>query len=266
MNSKSYKYPLLNDRDWLYETYISKSLSTNAMRDIVGCKASNSVRQALIRNGIYVRTPSEGLTIGNPPITINAEMIDGCLLGDAWLFKYNTQSNTSLPYFIKKNKYIDHIKYNAIQLYPTIESIEQFISPDTSSGYEYHIFRTPVYKELMPFYNRWYSGGNRQPPDDIIITPITLLNWFMDDGCSSYRRRESKTQQVTIALSCEGFMPDKIDMLSVKLREYTDLPFKMVRCNSGCGYRISLSQAYVPEFFAYIGDCPVKSFQYKWKL
>lgn len=60
MNNKSYKYPLLNDHDWLYKNYITNSLSTNKMRDMVGCKTSNSVRQALIRHGISLRNISEG--------------------------------------------------------------------------------------------------------------------------------------------------------------------------------------------------------------
>lgn len=264
MHGKSYKYHQLNDYNWLYEHYVNKSLSTNNIRDIIGCKASNSIRQALMRHNIPIRNISQGLTVNSPKITINKDMIDGCLLGDSWLFRYNPNSDISMPYFIKKNKFLDHVEYNANILYPLID-INQFITTEYKGKSKYYIFRTPVYKELMSFYNRWYITGKRQPPDDIIITPELLKNWFMDDGSSYQRRKHSKTKQVVIVLSCEGFEPERIDMITSKLCEETNLNFLMTKCNSGCGFRISLSQKYTALFFDYIGSCPVESFQYKWK-
>lgn len=269
MNNKSYKYPLLNDHDWLYKNYITNSLSTNKMRDMVGCKTSNSVRQALIRHGISLRNISEGLTIHNPPIHINQSMIDGCLLGDAWLFRHNPNSDISMPYFIKKNKYIDHIEYNIKQLYPTHNDISEFVSYETKIINDvivgYYVFRTPVYKELHSFYDRWYLSGTRQPPNDIQISPELLLNWFLDDGSSYHRRKDSKSKQITITFSCEGFYPENVKRLVEKLCNTTEMEFKMSPCNSGYGYRITLQQHYTNSFFKYIGACPVESLKYKWK-
>lgn len=264
----SYKYPQLNNKDWLYEQYIIKSLSTNIIRDLIGCKASNTVRQSLIRYDIPVRNISDGLTINNPSIMINKSVIDGCLLGDAWLFRYNKLSDISLPYFIKTNKYYDHVCYDASQLYPESD-VTSFISAynNKCNGkvFTYYTFKTPVYSELMEFYNRWYDDGTRQPPSDLKIDSTTLLHWFMDDGSSYHRRRESKIKQVTITLSCEGFKYDKIVMLNDILIRDTELPFKVTKCNSGCGRRITLTQLYSKQFFDFIGPCPVKSFEYKWK-
>lgn len=264
----SYKYPLLNDRNWLYNRYIVEKLSTNNIRDIIQCAASNSVRQALIRHDIPVRNVSSGLTINNQTITINKSVIDGCLLGDAWLFRYNPSSSISLPYFTKKNKFYDHVCYDISQLYPESD-ITSFIhtSDNKCNGtiVKYYELRTPVHSELMEFYTRWYEDGTRQPPSDLKIDPTVLLHWFMDDGSSYHRRRESKIKQIVITLSCEGFKLDKIHMLCGILCRDSKLPFKVSPCNSGCRYRITLSQGYSKRFFEYIGPCPVKSFEYKWK-
>jgi len=132
-------------------------------------------------------------------------------------------------------------------------------------GRAYYAFRTSIDKNLLPFYNRWYSRGTRQPPDDVIINSESVLNWFMDDGSSHHRRKTSNTHQITITLSCEGFDSDRIDMLVDRLNVYTKLPFRKSKCNSGCGYRITLSQSYSQKFFDYIGKCPVESMKYKWK-
>lgn len=65
MHTQSYRYPLLNDKDWLYEHYITESLSTKNIRDIIGCKSANRIIQALIRHDITIRNISEGLTVNN---------------------------------------------------------------------------------------------------------------------------------------------------------------------------------------------------------
>lgn len=109
----SYKYSQLNDFDWLYEKYITNQISSLDISKLIGCKTSNSVRQALSRFNIPIRNISESLTINNDIVTINDSVITGCLLGDGWLKRFNTNSEISYPYFIKKNKYRSHIEYVA---------------------------------------------------------------------------------------------------------------------------------------------------------
>lgn len=108
---KSYKYPILNDRDWLYARYWVDCMSTRQIASMVGCKDCNSVRQALIRFDIPVRNVSDGITVLNTPINVNKSVIDGCLLGDAYMRIWNKSSPISNPYFAKTNKYLDHVVY-----------------------------------------------------------------------------------------------------------------------------------------------------------
>ena len=107
------KYPLLNDKKWLYEKYIREGFGTIKICKLSGAKTPNSVRQALIKYNIPVRTIGDGLRINRKDdgLIINKEVIDGCLLGDGFLCKWNKNSDVSFPYFAKRNKYYDHIKY-----------------------------------------------------------------------------------------------------------------------------------------------------------
>ena len=264
----SYKYQILNDKQWLYDQYVVNKLSTNQIASLINCKASNTIRQALIRHGIGVRNVSDGLTINNDPITINASVIDGSLLGDGWLKRWNKTSDLSLPYFTKKNKYKDHVEYITNAILPTdsnYKCITPVINKCKENTFIYYQLKTPVSASLLSFYDRWYSTGSRQPPDDVVIDNISMLNWFLDDGSSYLRKRNSKTKQVTITLSCEGFTPERIQMLADKINVTTGLPFKKTKCNSGCGFRLTLTQKYTKQFYDYIGKCPVESFNYKWK-
>lgn len=257
----SYKYPQLNDFDWLYKNYITNKLSMCEISDMVGSKQSNSVRQALIRFNIPIRSISDSLTINNDLINIDHNVITGCLLGDAWLKRFNINSNTSYPYFIKKNKYREHIEYVAKYFY---ESYDNYITTEIKNSSTYYIFRTHVSDTLMTIYKKWYINGTRQPPDDIILNNISVLHWFMDDGSTYLRRPTSSIKQVVTTLSCEGFDINKIELLESKLNQL-GLSFHVTRCNSGVGYRLSLSQRYYFNFIDFIGSCPISVFEYKWK-
>ena len=103
MHTKSYKYPKLNDREWLYKCYVEQKLSTIEISKLAGARTCNSVRQALIRNNIPVRSISDGITAKHPDFfVINQDVLDGCLLGDGYMIRYNRLSNKSYPYFAKK--------------------------------------------------------------------------------------------------------------------------------------------------------------------
>lgn len=129
----------------------------------------------------------------------------------------------------------------------------------------YHEFRTRATPLLYDDYHRWYNNNIKRVPRDIQITPTVLLHWFMDDGSAYHRRPVSPTKQVIITLSCECFVVDDIDFLVTCLIRDVHLPFKRSKCNSGVGYRISLSQSHAQQFYSYIGKCPINSLQYKWK-
>jgi len=158
------KYPLLNDKEWLFKKYIEENLSTEKICSLVGAKAPNSVRQHLIKHSIPVRSIGDGLRANRETdgLIIDEEVINGCLLGDGFLCKWNKKSNNSYPYFAKRNKYYDHVKYVSRILFG--EKWEKRVkeNDEKSLGKRHIIFtlRSLSNEKLQCYYEKWYPGWN----------------------------------------------------------------------------------------------------------
>ena len=267
---RSYKYPLLNDKVWLYDNYINKGLSTRKLAKLAGAKTPNSARQALIRNSIPLRNISDGLTINRKPnsFILDTEVIDGCLLGDASLVCWNPRSEISNSFFRKKNMFLSHIEFVAKQLYG--DDYNSHISSEWIERFQknYFVLRSHTHKSLKIHYKRWYPVENsfkKLVPKDIILTPKTILHWFLDDGSSYQRRKHSNTKQAYITLSSESFSYEDNKFLVNKLKNEYKLSCRVAACNSGTGYRIIINQSSYESFLKVIGECPFEEMKYKWK-
>ena len=56
------EYPLLNDKEWIYEKYWREKLSPSEIADVLGCSC-NSVRRGLKRHGIETRSQAEAMLL-----------------------------------------------------------------------------------------------------------------------------------------------------------------------------------------------------------
>ena len=56
-------------------------------------------------------------------------------------------------------------------------------------------FFTRLLPELTKFYDIFYKGKEKIVPKGIILTPITLAIWYMDDGNKSYKSCYLNTQK-----------------------------------------------------------------------
>lgn len=254
----------------MYETYVENRMSLNHITRELKLKSSNSARQALLKLGIKVRTTSEGLRTNNEIITIDEEIVNGSLLGDAGLKKYNRLSENSFPYFYKKNKYYDHVCLIAESFYPSSykERVKIDINKINDKEFEYYLFRTSVDEVFKKYYDEWYPSENnfkKKVPTSLKLTPKTILHWFMDDG-SSYRRiREGKrTNQIIICFSSESFSENDNLFLSEELNKYS-LKSSIHKVSTGYGWRIGIPQSKNIDFLDLIGECPITSMNYKWK-
>lgn len=268
----SYKYAKLNDKNWLYTKYIKEQKSINDIAKVVGVKSCNTVRQALIRNNITVRSISDGLTCNRDnDLVINnetLEVINGSLLGDGSLFIWNKLSDVSYPYFSKKNKYKTHIEYVAKILLKN--KYQDYISEEYHKKYKkyYYQLRTFSDKRLKSLFVDWYPVDNnyvKRVPDNLTLTPNMLLHWFLDDGSSYIRRKGAKTKQVIIRLCSESFSEEEQNILINKLQDKFNIKGSLHKENSGTGFRIEIKQSSASDFFNIIGRCPVPDLEYKWK-
>lgn len=272
---KSVKYPQLNDKDWLYQKYITEKQSLDDIVALVGAKTSNSVAQALRRFDLEVRSISDGLTRNrvDDGFKINQSVIDGCLLGDGFLRTYNRESDKSYPAFYKKNIHYNHVLYvgNLLFSNEAASRVRQFINHLNGKEFPCCGIRSLSHKSLKPFYERWYPASNnyiKLVPRDIQIDEVVLLHWFLDDGTSSYRVRNGKiTTQVKLSFCSESFTKEDQEFLCEQMHaKFPSVTPRVYPYNhGGTGYRIRIIQSQVAEFLRIIGPPPVEELAYKWK-
>lgn len=277
-------YKELNDKEWLVNQYEKGLRSCLNISKEIGCN-NNAVRQALVKYKIPLRNRSQAQTTHSTTnLTINKSVLDGTLMGDAFLSKWK-KSNNSIPKLQKKNKYLDHLKWFAEQFEttPNITLTEHYLKA-TDKTYTFYEYRSCVDPNLESYYNRWYPADNNYKkiiPNDIEVDETFLLHWFLDDGYSHRRDRikemESKgwkqnKEQITTGFCTECFELDQQNILCDKINDKFNLgiiPRKIVWKTSKEnkeGYRLFLPQNNSNKFFEIIGKCPIESLKYKWKI
>lgn len=274
------EYELLNNKIWLEDQYLNKKISAKRISEFVGCKTSNSVRQALIKFDIPLRSYRDAQIIGRDDnLIIDEEVLSGTLLGDGSLQKSSKTSSTAAPYYTKKCKWEDyslHIgKYFNKSGDINLSFQEQFLQRNKwNSVCEYYVFRTLSSNLLIPWYEKWYPSKNNYKkvvPIDLILTPKIILYWFLDDGYSTWRNREKEkykqnTKQVICGFCSESFTKQENEFLCKELKKL-NINSSVRKCNSGgSGWRIFIDQFNTNNFFNLIGNCPVDSMKYKWKI
>lgn len=250
------KYKKLNDKHWLENLYINEKKSTIEIAKIIGAKTGNSVRQALERHSIPIRNRIDA-QVSESNFLIDNDVLIGSILGDAGLRVSNKNNKKTIPYFYKKNKYLDHIEFVAKSFYG--DNYKERIKPDG----KYYKFSTPASRDFYELYQKWYPNGKKIIPKDIDITPGILHHWFLDDGCSYLRKRKSR--QIVITLSSQCFTPEDQNMVCDVMNEKWNMRFGLEKINDGTGYRIKLPQSEANRFYEIIGPPIIKSLSYKWK-
>lgn len=179
------------------------------------------------------------------------EVFDGVMLGDgcvnikggqSWFAMSQHGHKDWLLYIIK---HFESLGVCFSATYPRLSNSQWYIASRTSSL-------------LVEQRNRWYPNGKKVVPDDIVLTPIMLANWFMGDGSSMYRK-DTRFNRVRVVFAAYGFTGDErgtlvSKMYSIGLRASN---------SSGC-VRIS-EIASVNNFMSMVEPEVVDSFKYKIK-
>ena len=213
----------------------------------------------------------------------DCDLIDGGLLGDAWLDCGENYPNTSVA-LVRTNKFFDHVYWNAEQLGKDIDTGDIRPTQITKEGkrLRYWTYSTASQEQLHKEYSRWYKNNIKIVPPDVTISEKSLLAWFMDDGSTSYRVRDdgivrdgttkgSKgsllVKQVRLVFCSESFTKEEQQFLCNQFNAKFDLEMRLRPYTDGTGYRIHIPQSKTDHFFNTIGPCPteIPSLAYKWK-
>jgi hypothetical protein len=185
------------------------------------------------------------------------DIIDGCLLGDGHITKVgNVFQVTSVS-----KKFIDYLENvfikNSIllrQLRITDECIKQFPgNAKPSKCKKKYTLATSTYDFLKQLRKRWYPNGKKIVPNNMGLSPIILLYWYLGDGCVNHHGGNCWV----IELATNGFSyKDNIELQS-KFKDAFGIDSHVYPCRKNNTYRMSISGIdNVIKFFDVIGSCP----------
>ena len=135
-----------------------------------------------------------GNTAGSLTIIQHAILV-GSLLGDGTLRKQGTRLNALLEvnHALHSKEYVDW-KWKHFQEYVTTPPKAR-LGNGTRVAYR---FTTRSLPSFTNYYQWFYKDGKKIVPRDLILDPIALAVWFMDDGSRSRSACYLNTQQFTL--------------------------------------------------------------------
>jgi len=251
MDNKQYR-----NREWLYKKYWKEDLSVEQIANI--CKISNEgLRKWMKKYYISRRSHSEAnhLRRGNScKLSKKAiEWINGELLGDGCLvsqYQYSAR-------FVYGSKYLEYIEYikNTLDSFGINITGKIYKKQDKKRGNISYGYTSRAYEELAPIHKQWYPNGKKIVPKNIKLTPLTLRQHYIGDGSLNHKKHN---KPYVILSTCGFTIPDVEWLVKYLFR----LGFKAIRWPSR--NIIGISTYSTKDFINYIGECPVKCYQYKW--
>jgi hypothetical protein len=253
-------YPLLNDKHWLEEHYHSLQQNMTKIAEIVGCD-EETVRQAMIRQGVSIRSKTEAFKLKNNDDGFSIETIDafnffeGLLLGEGRLI---CNSPSILAAFSKESQHYDLLEYFQRQLFKPGSSnsiSKRDRKEDDGTKRTSFTLISLGHECLQKEYDRWYLNKRKIVPQDIVLSPKTLLAWFLS-GSTAYStlRTDGISKTRHIELLTNTFRKEEVEFLQTQLLD--KLHIESAICKKGQYLKINSRQ--ICFFLDTIGEiCPI---------
>jgi len=263
------------NKKWLLNKYCNdlKSINTIAKECDIGI---HGVFNSLKRHKISTRSSGYGAHLYyNNHCNLDKyaiEFITGEMLGDMHIEK-TSNSAARITYGSKYKKYLNFLskqlnsfgikQSGRYTITKTINLPGNRKIKDKNRGTVYH-YSSLSYPELLELCKKWYipykgySKNNRRKwfkiiPRDLELTPLVCRQWFIGDGCTSKLRND-------LYLATRGFKEKDVMFLAIKL---SDKGFRITKQKYN---DIRISCYSVEDFLTYIGQCPTKCYEYKWRM
>lgn len=169
-------------------------------------------------------------------------LLDGLIAGDASLQFRGAQ--TALSITGKHAQWIRHVhrRLRLLGLKPRFRP--------TKTGH--WTTSTKSFSALTPFYRRWYKG-RRRLPDDLVVTPVLVLYWYLGDGSLKASSAE---------LAAYAYRPSSVVRVANLLAKRSGCQVRVHYHRAGCVINIAAQS--VRRFLDWIRPCPVECYRYKW--
>ena len=199
-------------------------------------------------NGETLTKTDEGNTVGSLTKT-QSSIIIGSLLGDGAM-RCKVNALLEVNHCLEQKFYVDW-KY---------QQLANFVltPPKSRKGNGKRMayrFTTRSLPELTEFYTWFYPNKIKVIPNNLMLDPLSLAVWFMDDGCKSYKALYLNTQQ----------FDNNSQLRLVKiLSEQWDMKVTLNRDKQYQRLRIAVSS--VPKFKKIVAPHILLPFEYKFPL
>jgi hypothetical protein len=130
-------------------------------------------------------------TVGNTVGSLSGvqhELVIGCLLGDGAM-RCKTNALLEINHSVHQRSYVDWKHRHLAELVSTPPKVR-----NGNGGRLAYRFVTRSLPELTPYFRLFYGSDGKQVPD-LVLTPLTMAVWFMDDGARSRNAVYLNTQK-----------------------------------------------------------------------
>jgi hypothetical protein len=190
----------------------------------------------------------EGNTVGSLTGT-QRSIIIGSLLGDGAM-RCKVNALLEINHTFEQRFYVDW-KYQHLS---NLVSTPPKIRKGNGARVAYR-FTTKSLPELTPFYLWFYYGKRKRVPIDLVLDPLIMAVWFMDDGCKSYR---------ALYLNTQSFDLDSQKRLIECLKDQLGIKATLNKDKQYCRIRIAVES--VSKFKEIVAPYILPQFQYKFPM
>lgn len=182
------------------------------------------------------------------------EVLNGALLGDG------TITQNRMVYSSKSKEHVEFVwKYFFGLLTPANEKALSVVSQfdkRTNKTYTRFFFGTQSNECFTKYQKIWYKP-KKIIPEDLKLTPLTCLVWYLGDGGMVKGSTASH-----IKISTNGFNKSQIER--ILLPQLSQFEAKILKTNKLDQFYVYIPRRRFQNFFNYIGDCPFSDYKHKW--
>jgi hypothetical protein len=175
--------------------------------------------------------------------------IIGCLLGDGYMRIIPNRSDAFLEinHSYKAKEYVDY-KYKSLKRLCKSTPVKRSCNDDRVA----YRFYTKQHFGLTELFSKFYKDRKKTVPNDLILDPIILAIWYMDDG--------SKSRDSDIYLNTQQF---SIKEQKILLRALRQIGVKARLNKDKKYYRIRILKESIDDFMKIISPHVIDSMRYK---
>lgn len=187
-------------------------------------------------------------TVGSLTIFERAIII-GSVLGDGYLRIIPGRSDAFLEinHSIKAKDYVD-FKFNSLKRISRSKPKER----ENNDGRIAYRFFTKQHSEITEIYQKFYDNNRKIIPKDLVLNPVILAIWYMDDGSKS-RDRDIYLNSQQFSINDQKRLINALRKLKIKSRLNKDKKY----------YRIRILKESISSFMKIIEPHVISSMRYK---